>query len=368
MSAPVTTTDTVTVVVVDDTPDIRMLLRRGLQRFGPFTVIAEAGDGSEGVDQVRRHQPDLVVLDLAMPVMDGLEALPLIRQASPRSKVVVLSGFESDRMGRSALERGAAAYVQKGVTMTETVRVLCEVAGVQPQPRPPRPQSRTAPDDADEIARMRSALAIAAHELRGPASMLVTAADMLEAELGGAGGDVTFLLDTVRRQAMLLDQVTSDLSVLARSQHGALTIRPTTVEVLPLLQAACATAAAQLDVLVTCPVGLTVYADELRMLQMLGNLISNAVKYAQPPVRLVAQRGNGSVEIRLVDTGPGVEPDFRPRLFERFSRADGRSLGGMGIGLYVVRTLAEAQGGRAWYEPAGAGSAFCVELPAEPPT
>ena len=110
-----------TVVLVDDTPDVRALVRRALERNGGLRVVAEAGDGSSGVEAARVHQPDAVLLDIAMPVMDGLEALPLIREASPQTTVIMLSGFGADQMVEKALGSGAAGYIQKGRPMRELV-------------------------------------------------------------------------------------------------------------------------------------------------------------------------------------------------------------------------------------------------------
>lgn len=102
------------VLVVDDVRDLRMLLRMALEHDGSFQVVAEAADGVQAIEQARAHQPDLVVLDLSMPVLDGLEALPGILEAAPAARVVVLSGFESARMRDHALAAGAVAYLEKG--------------------------------------------------------------------------------------------------------------------------------------------------------------------------------------------------------------------------------------------------------------
>lgn len=379
MSVPHLDTPCVRVVVIDDTPQLRLLLRKGLERLGPFTVVGEAGDGMRGVAEVRRHQPDLVLLDLAMPLMDGLEALPLVCDAAPQSKVVVLSAFDSGLMSRAAMERGATAYLQKGVAMTDMVRTLSDIAGVTPHL--PRRGDRPVevPGDAPlgdelpagpvaELARIASGLAVAAHELRGPAAILYSVAELLSGEFWSMPREeVEQLLDTIRRQAVQLERLTTDLAAVTHAESGALRIDPTQLEVLPQLRAAAAVPAREVEMLVTCPVGLTAWADPVRVQQMVGNLVTNAVKYGRSPVRLVAQRVGGVVEIRVLDAGPGVPDELRPRLFERFARADGRRAGGTGLGLFVVRTLAEAHGGRAWYEDGDNGPAFCIALPAEPP-
>ena len=69
-------------MVADDLPDARELTRLTLERTGRFQVVGEAGDGAEAIDMVARHRPDLLLLDLAMPRVDGLRALPAIRSAS----------------------------------------------------------------------------------------------------------------------------------------------------------------------------------------------------------------------------------------------------------------------------------------------
>ena len=120
-------TDVLTVVVVDDTPDIRMLTRMALELDGGIQVVAEAGDGREGIDVVETHQPDVVVLDMSMPVMDGLEALPHIKRACPTARVLVVSGFDHSTVAASATEAGADGYLQKGASplaLLEQVREL----------------------------------------------------------------------------------------------------------------------------------------------------------------------------------------------------------------------------------------------------
>lgn len=120
------------VLLVDDMPGLRRLVRMTLESSDHFIVVGEAGDGVEAVERAGELMPDLVLLDLSMPRMDGLEALPLILDASPQSKVVVLTGFESERIYSTAVERGAIACLEKGITPVEIVDSLLELLGAKP--------------------------------------------------------------------------------------------------------------------------------------------------------------------------------------------------------------------------------------------
>lgn len=131
------------VLVADDVEDLRDLVRISLERSGHFRVVAQACDGAEAVHLSKLHQPDLCLLDMAMPVMDGLEALPRIREVAPDCTVVVLSGFDAERMASSAIDAGAAGYVTKGLRPDELVREL--LAFLQPDPADATPaEVRTA--------------------------------------------------------------------------------------------------------------------------------------------------------------------------------------------------------------------------------
>ncbi|HEX4902617.1 MAG TPA: PAS domain-containing protein [Acidimicrobiales bacterium] len=104
----------VRIVLVDDCDDLRMLLRVHLQLTGRIEVVGEGRSGPEAVDVVARTQPAAVLLDLAMPGGNGLDAIPEIRQVSPGTRILMLSGFSREHLGRRALEAGADAYVEKG--------------------------------------------------------------------------------------------------------------------------------------------------------------------------------------------------------------------------------------------------------------
>ena len=116
------------ILLCDDTRDILVLLESEFDLHPDLEVVAQADNGREAISLAEAHQPDVVVLDLAMPQMDGLQALPAILEVAPATKVVVLSGFEARGMEPRAIELGARRYVEKGVPACDIAGVVREVA------------------------------------------------------------------------------------------------------------------------------------------------------------------------------------------------------------------------------------------------
>lgn len=119
-----------TVVVADDQPLIRSSLRALLDDAPDIEVVAEAGDGEEAVRAVVRHRPDVVVMDVRMPRMDGLEATRVIRRDHPGTAVVVLTTYDLDEYVFRAVRAGAAGFLLKDGDADELVRgVRAAVSG-----------------------------------------------------------------------------------------------------------------------------------------------------------------------------------------------------------------------------------------------
>ena len=114
-------------VIADDAEDVRMLVRLALDRDTRFEVVGEAANGREALAQVERCGPDLLLLDLAMPNMDGLEVLEALQQRDGPPTVVVISGFANSTMIDRALALGAIGYIEKGRDLDEIVELLARV-------------------------------------------------------------------------------------------------------------------------------------------------------------------------------------------------------------------------------------------------
>jgi DNA-binding NarL/FixJ family response regulator len=101
------------VLVCDDVEAFRALMRYALQEDPGIEVVGEAADGMAAIGAAESLQPDVVLLDLTMPVLDGIEAIPAVLERAPAARVVALSGWGAERMAEAALEQGAIAYVEK---------------------------------------------------------------------------------------------------------------------------------------------------------------------------------------------------------------------------------------------------------------
>jgi DNA-binding NarL/FixJ family response regulator len=111
--------ETLRILLADDHALIRAGIRALLERLHGVEVVGEAGDGRETLALVKEHQPDIVLMDIAMPGLNGLEALLRIRQEYPDISVVILSVFSDEEFVAQALHMGAAGYLIKGSVPAE---------------------------------------------------------------------------------------------------------------------------------------------------------------------------------------------------------------------------------------------------------
>lgn len=118
---------TPTVVIVDDQADLRLLLRRTIERDGRCRIVGEAADGAEALAVIDASDPDVLLLDLGMPGMDGLEVLSVLG-SRPRPRVVVLTGFTDPRTHARALALGAVDCLVKGVGFTAVADTIVAAA------------------------------------------------------------------------------------------------------------------------------------------------------------------------------------------------------------------------------------------------
>ena len=240
----------------------------------------------------------------------------------------------------------------------------------------PRVRSSSAGEDRPMSRSHLDGLATLGHDLGAPLSVILASAELaLEALDGGSSEHLALVIErrllqqrmrAIVRHASHLTDLRADLLALAAADADAISPSPTTVEVLPGLLAAAEVEGDGIRVLVDCPPDLVCFADPTHLSRILSNLVSNAVRYATHEVHITAVAVGDQVHIAVEDDGPGVLPETSARLFRRFAHAGASNLpakSGTGLGLYIVRMLAQANHGVAFFLPADSGARFVVALP-----
>ena len=216
---------------------------------------------------------------------------------------------------------------------------------------------------------MRGFIGVAAHDLRSPLASMVGFSSLLTKNWATLSEENRWkFVSTIDRQSHKLSNLVNDLLTLSSIEGGVQNTQPELIGLGDAIsQCLAASSADTTGVSVSCSPDLVVRVDPLHLGRIIDNYLQNALKYGGPPVRIEAAQLGNMVEVRVLDEGPGVPPDFESKLFGKFARADvpdTRDKKGSGLGLSIVRGLAEANGGQARYEPkVPNGACFVVLLP-----
>jgi two-component system, OmpR family, sensor kinase len=225
------------------------------------------------------------------------------------------------------------------------------------------------------IADKHRLIADASHELRTPLAVMRAELDVTlrSRDLSPVSREV---LESAREEVRRMSRTVDNLMTLAEVDEGRLGLLPTRVQLREAVEAAARPLGALADAkgvrLVVGGEACETQADRQRLHQALTNFIENAIKYARPGghVWVTAWGREAEVGVTVADDGPGIPPDARAHIFDRFYRVDGartRENGGSGLGLAICHEIAGAHGGRAWVESEeGRGSAFSLALPRNP--
>ena len=324
---------------------------------------------------------------LASPITRNGRRLVLVVGATRSNRAETLASFRNELLiaGPAALLLACVVgYLLAGLSLRQVDSMRKRAAAISAE----TPGERLpVPPTGDELQRLgttlnemldrleaaldreRDFVADAGHELRTPLALLRT-----ELELALRQGETTEeLREAVRRsshEADRLSQLAEDLLLVASSDRGRLPLRVEVVDVAALFasvvnrfdwRASEDGARLRVDALA----GVKVRGDRLRLEQALANLVDNALRYGAGTVRMSANAENAHVVLHVTDDGPGFDPQFLERAFERFSRSDpARGSGGAGLGLSIARAIARAHGGEAHASNRGSrGADVWLELP-----
>jgi signal transduction histidine kinase len=303
------------------------------------------------------------------PVRQDTEAA--VAEGSARALLNILSDVDDEQVRQGASQRAILNILEdldtEKARLESTQKALINMLDDLEVER--RKVDRTNIELQEVNEAMRNFIATAAHDLRSPLASMVGFSSLLAKNWDTLSEEKRLkFVTTIDRQSHKLTWLVNDLLTLSSIEGGALSTEPEYVTLADAIsQTLAASTLKTTNVSVSCPPDLVVLVDPVHLGRMIDNYLQNALKYGKPPVQIEASRRDDMVELRIVDHGPGVPPDFEEKLFGKFARADLPSTKGQkgtGLGLSIVRGLAQANGGEARYEPnTPNGSCFIVLLP-----
>ncbi len=352
------------VLIVDD-------ITKNLQVVG--TILRQAGyavtpatSGAEALEGLREHLPDLILLDLMMPEMDGLEVCRRLKADPLMRPIPVIFLTASNEMEHlvSGFEVGAVDYVTKPFNAPELlarVRTHLELKHA-------RQQLREMNEEKNEF------MGIAAHDLRSPLNAVKGYTEMMREDPAMEQQERAGLLDRIHDATTRMVDMVQNLLDANRIERGEMRLNLAPTELSALVasvteaQRPRAAAKQQTIHLEIEAASVTVPVDPNVMVQVLENLVSNAVKYSPPGknifVRLKTRAQGARVEVQ--DEGPGLSAEDQKKLFGKFARLSAKPTGGehsTGLGLSIVKKMVEAMNGKVWCESEpGGGATFIVEF------
>jgi len=364
-------------LLIDDEPGIRRLMALDLTAEGYSVATAE--DGAQGLKLFGQLQPDIVITDLKMPGMDGIEVLRRIKAQSPGVEVIVITGHGDLDLAIQSLQLDASDFITKPIR-DEALAVALKRAGERLRLRAEldaytrelerRVQEATAKVVLSErLAAVGQTVSALVHSLKNMLAGLRGGAYLVRSGLEHGRGEVAGQgLEMVERNLGRVKELVNDLLTLAKPREPELALadlcrlgRETLDDLGP--------EARRRDVtLEWCGGGeeLGAQVEERAVADAWLNLVANAIDAASEVsggrVRAGAEATGGEVCLWVSDNGPGLEPEARERIFAGFYSSKGAA--GTGLGLMVCNKIAGEHGGRVeWESQPGQGATFRLILP-----
>jgi signal transduction histidine kinase len=363
------------ILIVDDEPSARELLRQLLDDQG-FAVRC-ASDGQSAFEQASHFDPDVVLTDLDMPRLDGIQLCERLRSLDPHLPVILLTAHDDARSILRGLRAGVDDYLTKPLDL-ELVLFSLRRATDRRAARIEQEQARHRTELLLEEARLaikrsEEVLAVVAHDLRNPLGVIQLTTQRLLEEGMAVGGTARGLVESILRSIGRSNRIIENLLDEARLHGAGITLERRRHSVQDLLDDASDLRPLALQRGIALDVRPAaaerrLWCDRAKIAQVLSNLVGNAIKFSPrgSAVTVWAEDIDGGIRLAVRDQGPGITAEAAPHLFERFWQQAGRSVAGIGLGLYIAKGIVDAHGGQVWVASEGrAGSTFFVSLPAE---
>jgi signal transduction histidine kinase len=391
------------ILIVEDHPEMNRFI---CETLSPRYRIETAFDGKRGLEMARALRPDLIVTDIMMPIMSGDQLVRALRESADMDAVpiLVLSAKADDELRVDLLAHGAQDYIVKpfdpaelrarvanlvtvkrardvlsrelATNVADLERLAAEVTRRKRELETALDSMRVARDHAERGSQLKSNfLRVVSHELRTPLSSLTLQLERIRLDEHELDEGRRRLLARMLVQTKRLQELIEGLLTYARIESDRLTTAPQRFDLREVARACVDEVRLMarekgIDVRLAPSAEIEITTDPTLLHLILVNLLSNAVKFTEKgQVEVSIARTNGTSKVVVRDTGPGIRPEDRARIFEPFEQVAHvreKHLAGVGLGLAIVRDVAHALGGNVDLESElGRGSTFTVVLPNE---
>jgi signal transduction histidine kinase len=375
------------ILIVDDEKAIRTLLTKAFTKHGGFQIDVSE-NGEEALKKLEGDQFDLVLTDLKMPKIDGLELIRRVATSHPDTLTVLMTGHGSIDSAIEAMKQGASDYLTKPLNLDEMfirLRKVLEERNRFVSLKDYASELEMANQELKRLDQLKSEfVSVASHELRTPLAAIKNSVNLILKGRTGAINEAQIkFLSMAERNIDRLTNILNDLLSLSRIESGRIEMRFEEFDMRDLLEMTVASLkphaqvkSIRLETEIADVLPL-VYADREKTEQIMTNLIGNALKFTPEEGRVLVTahpspadpegKGGRMVSVSVKDTGPGISAEHLEAIFEKFYQVEGslqRSVGGTGLGLAITKGLVEALNGKIRVESeVGSGSTFTFTLP-----
>ena len=365
-------------LLVDDEAPFRKTLAKRLQKRG--VVVLQAGGGEEGLSMLEDHPTDVVVMDVKMPGMSGIEALHRIKDKHVGTEVILLTGHAATQDGVEGIKSGAYDYLTKPVEfdhlLGKIIQAYEKILGEKQQKEAAEYKTRIKQQmiATERLAALGTLASGVAHEINNPLAIINQAAGYMSTllqkqELAEMPRKATFekALQKIEKSIIRARNITHQLLGNVRKTKSILSDVDAFELVNETLQLIRKEAQEkEITVKLQTSENLNpIWTDPHQIRQVLINLISNAIHATseQGHISIQVEATAAGISIAVSDTGTGIPKEHLEKIFEPFfsTKAPGE---GTGLGLFVTREIVEKLGGTvAVMSRVGQGSQFTVLIP-----
>lgn len=356
------------ILVIDDDVVDRLAIRRAVEQSDLEAEIEEAATAAEAMSK-RTSGFDCWLLDHDLPGTTGTELTRQLREQGDLTPIVMVTGQHNEEVLQAAVDAGITDFFPKSDLSPRRValrvRFAIRIGRAEAESQKLLRAANLAARARDDV------LAVVSHDLRNPLHAIGLAVDSLRDEVTDRG---LAYIGAIERASRRAERLINDLLEASAIENGVLTLARAAVDAGAIVRQAAAEAELLMKesggkITATLPDGSTVVsADRDRVLQVLGNLIGNALKHAKgAPIEISLERNGKDAIIAVRDKGPGITDSELPHVFDRYWHGR-KKTGGAGLGLAIAKGIIDAHGGRiAVASKHGAGAEFSFTLPLAQP-